>query len=273
MARKKMIVGVVGAAGYVGKGMVGLFQRAHDVVACDPVHGEGYYANAKQDSGRWDLAVLCVPTPMDTVSGACDVSIVESVFEWCRPHTGLVLVKSTVPPGTCERLSKSHGLDVHFSPEYMGEPRNFVAPWRTPDPTRPEMHGWVTVGGPRASEVLDFFTPCMSNDARYIATSSRAAEMAKYMENTYFALKVTFCNEIAKACKAFGVSYHQVRELWLADPRMHGDHTIVFPDSPGFGGKCLPKDLSALIVAAREAGVHLPLLNMVQAINNLQNCE
>ena len=74
------------------------------------------------------------------------------------------------------------------------------------------------------------------------------------MENIYFATKVTFANEMRKVCEAFGADYWMVREGWALDPRVDPMHTAVFPQNPGFGGKCLPKDLNALISAAREVG-------------------
>ena len=102
----------------------------------------------------------------------------------------------------------------------------------------------------------------------YILCDALSAEVAKYMENTFFAVKVTFVNEFFDIAKAYGVDYNVLREIWLADSRINRDHTDVYPDARGFSGKCLPKDLSALLAACEEAGVDAQLLKAVQEINN-----
>lgn len=267
MATRKRHVGIVGL-GYVGRGMERLFRLGgHHVELCDILMPN--YEDQKRRINECELAVICVPTPEDA-DGGCDTSLVEEVCEWLQ--TPLVLIKSTVNPGFTDSMNENYSYGqndrFHFSPEYMGEPRNYVAPWRAPDPRAPETHSWVTIGGPNADAVMDFFTPCMANDVKYRLTSNTAAEMAKYMENAYFAMKVTFCNEIAKLCEELGVKYKEVRSLWLLDPRMNGDHTVVFPDKPYFDGKCLPKDLSAIIQLAAEYAVSMPLLTAVRNIND-----
>ena len=254
-------VGIVGY-GHVGQGMDRLFTQAFSVGLYDPAYGE--YADRANVMGA-DLAVICVPTPQGP-DGAADVSLVEEAVAYL--DVPLILIKSTVPPGTTNRLAKEYGKAVHFSPEYMGEPVNFVPAWKYPDPRQPLTHDWVIVGGSQASDVLDFFLAVMSVDTRYVACTALEAELAKYMENAYFATKVSFCNEFARIADAFGVDYKRLRELWLLDPRMEADHTAVFKDKPGFGGKCLPKDLSAIIAAAEAVGVEPEVLKAVRSAND-----
>lgn len=245
--------------GYVGRGMERLFCDRFDVSVYDIEHQPDH----SQVMGA-DLAVICVPTP-ESEDGSADVSAVEqSVALIDAP---LIVIKSTVPPGTTDRLAAKYNKAVHFSPEYMGEPRNYVAPWRQPDPTDARSHSWVTVGGPKAHEVLEYFLAVMAVDVRYNATTALKAELAKYMENAYFATKVTFCNEFARICAAHDVPYMDVRELWLCDPRMEADHTAVFRDNPGYGGKCLPKDMAGIISASREAGYYPSFLAAVRDSN------
>lgn len=253
-----MKIAIVGH-GYVGKGMERLFGGRFELGIVDAATQPDRSAAAGAD-----LAVVCVPTP-ESPDGAADISAVEEVVGWL--DAPLIVIKSTVPPGTTDRLAAETGKAIHFSPEYMGEPKWFVPPWKYPDPRRPETHDFVIVGGPRASEVLDFFVAVMSPDTRYTACTAIEAELAKYMENTWFATKVTFCNEFAGIAGAFGVDYKRLRELWLLDPRMDPDHTIVFRNDPGFGGKCLPKDLAAIIAASTAAGYEPGLLKAVQAVN------
>lgn len=259
-------IGIIGM-GYVGTAMADLFARHFDVRAHDPAHA------LLRDRGNVmgvDLAIVCVPTPIDVDDGGADLSNIWEVCQWL--DAPLVCIKSTITPGTIDRLNRSivgpSGKDrFHFSPEYIGEGKNFVAPWRGLDPRDARSHPFVIVGGPQADDVLAYFQQVMAADARYVATSARAAELAKYMENAYFAAKVTFCNEFARIAQGFGVSYNELRALWTLDPRVEADHTLVFPDKPYFDGKCLPKDLSAIIEAAKAVDVDVPLLVAIRNIN------
>jgi UDPglucose 6-dehydrogenase len=270
-----MKIGIIGF-GYVGRGMAELFAPAFEIVCFDKLDysapGQEWREGAgKKEINGCDLAIVCVPTP-EGEGGACDIAAVGEVIAWCEAP--LILIKSTVPPGTTERLAAATKKVIHFSPEYMGEPKNFVAPWRHPSPRHASMHDFVIVGGPRADDVLGFFQKVMAADARYIrAESATAAELAKYMENAFFATKLGFIFEFAEIAKAFGVSYNHLRELWLSDSRIGGDHTIVHSEAPFFAGKCLPKDLAAIIDAAAAKGVTPELLIAVDSANRARRAQ
>lgn len=258
-------VGIIGM-GYVGKGMLKLFQRAHDVTWYD------VETQPERDMVLGvDLAVICVPTPMQP-DGSCDTSIVEEVASWV--DAPLVLIKSTVPPGTTDRLNQNDKKPgawarFHFSPEYMGEPRNYVPEWKYPDPRLPHKHDFVIVGGMQAERVLDLIVPCMGPHTRFISTDTRSAELTKYMENAYFAMKVSFVTEFRNLARLLDVDWYTLRSQWLLDSRVEPDHTMSFANDPGWGGKCLPKDVNAICHAAREAGGSSPLLEAVIAVNNI----
>lgn len=87
------------------------------------------------------------------------------------------------------------------------------------------------------------------------------------MENCFLALKVTFCNEFYDIAERFGIDYNELRELWLLDPRIGRSHTFVLPDDRGFGGKCLPKDVSAMVQSACAASYAPQLLMAVLETN------
>lgn len=253
-----MKVAIIGH-GYVGKAMDRFFRRNFDIAIY------GIATQPDRDAVRGaDLAVICVPTPQ-TADGAADVSAVEDAVAWL--DVPLIVIKSTVPPGTTDRLAKEYGKAVHFSPEFIGELSNFSAPWKYPDKSRVEMHSFTIVGGERASDVLEFFQRGQASDAHFVACAAVEAELAKYMENTFFALKVTFCNEFFDIIEAFGADYKRVRELWLLDPRFDPSHTLVFRHDRGFGGKCLPKDIAAIVAAAQANGCEPALLKAVIACN------
>ena len=97
--------------------------------------------------------------------------------------------------------------------------------------------------------------------------SAVVAELAKYTANLYWATRVTFVNEMAAVAAAHGVEWGEVRNAWLQDERVHLAHTLMAGFPPGFGGRCWPKDLSALIAASEEAGYKAEFLTAVQDAN------
>lgn len=252
--KKIAIVGM----GVVGKGMKHLFEKRFDIVGYD-IGGDREKVNG------CDMAVICVPTPMKE-NGSCDISAVEEVVSWLE--TPLILIKSTIPPGTTSMLREKYGKKVNFSPEYMGESSYFTPYWKYPDPERAETHTFVIVGGKEASEILNVFMKVMSVDTKYMAVSAEEAELTKYMENTFFATKVSFCNEFYDIAKLFGVDYKKLRELWLLDSRINPNHTLVFEDKRGYGGKCFPKDIAGIVDASEKKGYEPTLLKAVIKTND-----
>lgn len=260
---KKMIkkIGIVGY-GVVGKGMEDLLSTNFEGCKYDPFLETG--VGSKEMINKCDLAIVCVPTPMKE-DGSCDISIVEEVVSWLEAP--IILIKSTIPPGTTKYLREKYNKKVNFSPEYMGESSYFTPYWKYPDPERANTHTFVIVGGEEASEILNIFMKVMSVDTKYIACDSTEAELVKYAENTFFATKVTFCNEFYSIAKTFGADWKKIREMWLLDSRINPNHTLVFEDARGFSGKCFPKDLSAIIKSSELAGYEPKLLKAVELVN------
>lgn len=249
-------VGIVGY-GVVGKGMASIFKNK-EVVVYDPSKG----FDDKDELNSCELAIICVPTPQKE-DGHADTSAVDEVLGWLT--NPLILIKSTVPPTYTERKRDALNKSICFSPEYLGESRYYTAPWKYPDPSEPRTHDFMIIGGEEshAVAVWEFFKDEMGVDTRVAFCTSTEAELAKYMENTYFATKVTFCNEWADIAQTFGVEYDVLRELWLLDPRVERMHTAVFKNSRGYGGKCYPKDIAAIVSEAKDAGYEADLLGAV----------
>lgn len=176
-----------------------------------------------------------------------------------------VLLRSTVPPGTTDALAEATGKTICFWPEYVGETPFSSAYW-TDDSDMP----FVVLGGHPTDRraFLDDLMPLLGPTRRYFECSSVEAELIKYMENAFLATKVTFVNEFFELCRAFGADWDAVREGWLLDPRIGHSHTTVFPHDRGFGGRCFPKDLQAIIAAARQAGCDPELLGAVVETNS-----
>jgi UDPglucose 6-dehydrogenase len=257
-------VGIIGF-GVVGKVMKALFEPAYNVKFYDKVVYS--FPESLKDS---DLIIISVPTPMSE-DGSCDISAIEDAANIAIEYApnALVCIKSAIPPGTTDYLNEKYKTDkFHVSPEYIGEGTRFVAPWKYPDPRDNKSHDFVIVGGPRASEVLDYFSSVMAVDARYIIAEPLEVELTKRFENAFLATKVTFVNEASNICDAYGVDWKKVRELWLLDARIGRSHTGVFKEEPGYGGKCLPKDMSALIHESEIKGYDPSLLRSVKEAND-----
>lgn len=284
--RKK--IAVIGH-GYVGSAVERFFNRHFDVIVYDPKYFTGEEPDRvvnsdenvrilfsadeavnKAEANQADLAVICVPTP-EAEDHSVDLSFVRGSVAWLT--TPLILIKSTVPPGTTDMLRETADQNICFSPEFIGEGKYVVQWWKDknyPHPTDMKYHDFQIVGGPTnaARKILEFFKTVTGPEPKYVVTTSKTAELCKYMENAWGATKVTFCNEFANIAAAMGVDYDELRELWLMDGRVERMHTAVFMDKRGFGGKCYPKDVNGIVEASKQAGYTPELLQSVLAVND-----
>lgn len=247
-----MKIAIIGT-GAVGMGMAKLFE---DAVLYDEPKGIG----GRAEVNACDLAFVAVPTPQ-APDGSSDTSIVEEVVSWLGTPT--IVLRSTVSVGMTRRLATSYRKDIVFQPEY--------GPAETPDHPFNDLRNvrWIILGGePGPSKrALRAWQSVYSSDVTVRFTTWEAAELAKYMENAFLAIKVTFCNELYEIAERVGVDYDELRELWLMDPRIGKTHTWVPPEARGFGGRCLPKDLAALIRTAEERAYAPELLREVVRSN------
>jgi UDPglucose 6-dehydrogenase len=244
-------IGIVGC-GFVGQAMLRLFG---DCPVYDPAKGR----TDKDAINRCRFAFVCVPTPTGP-RGECDTTLVEETVHWVESE--LVIIRSTVAPGTTDRLRRETGKRIVFQPEYIGE--TVAHPLLDH-----QAQGFSVLGGPieDTSAVADLYKRYYHASHRFYFTTALCAELAKYMENAFYATKVTFCNEFFDIARTFGVDYNELREVWLADPRISRDHTFVYPEDRGFGGKCLPKDTAGIIAAAEGQGYSPLLLRAVMEVN------
>jgi UDPglucose 6-dehydrogenase len=251
-------IGVIGV-GYVGSAMIKLLKPTCQVVSYDIRRdGDAYPA---EELAECDFSVICVNTPM-AEDGSCMVANAIRAVE--RVPTERVLIKSTVSPGTTDALRVATGKQVCFSPEYLRESTYGGPEWR-------DMAGigFSVVGGEPSDTrwLVESLMPLYGPAHRWYQCSSLEAEIIKYMENAWLATKVTFVNEFYDICRVLGADFTRVREGWLMDPRVGYSHSAVFLGSRGYSGKCLPKDLSAIVSSARKAGYDPSLMSAVQATN------
>ena len=265
-----MKIGVIGY-GYVGKAMASFYSSRYDIhvfdkhlqIDGDQIDGFTFYSDEKEFVKNIDVGVVCVPTPRGD-DGSCDTSIVESVLDWLVAD--LIIIKSTVPIGFTDSMKQKLNKNIVFSPEYCGESK-YWTPYEFHTQVV-ETPFFVFGGDPKdTSMAVDLYLPIAGPVKRYIQTKAKTAEMAKYMENTFYATKITFCNEMYDICESMGIDWNESREIWLADPRINPMHTAVFKKDRGFGGKCLPKDLSAMISISEKNNTESFLLKAVQKSN------
>jgi len=228
-----------------------------ETIVYDPYKPE--LAGNRDKINACDVVFVCVPTPMDD-DGSCNTSIVEEVVGWVEAP--LIILRSTVTPGTTDRLAAKFNKRIVFQPEYLGETTAHVF-------GNMAEREFIVLGGTSAavSHAADFYKNYYNAYVRYYFCDAVTAEVAKYMENAFYAVKVTFVNEFHDVAQAHGVDFNLLREIWLADPRISRDHTFVYPRSRGFAGKCLPKDCNAIVHSCRERGYEPRLMAATLKIN------
>jgi UDPglucose 6-dehydrogenase len=215
---------------------------------------------------------VCVPTPMYP-DGSCDTSIVDEVLSeianvpLIKKPKRIVVIKSTIPPGTTEKFNQKFGnkMAVIFNPEFLTE-ANALQDMRE--------QNRIILGGPRPyiNSVRNVFMRAFPK-VPIIKTSSTTAEMVKYVTNCTLAVKVSLANEFSQICesldeKGHNIDYDKVIEYAKFDKRLGDSHWSVPGPVPtekgehvrGFGGHCFPKDINALIYVANENGVNPTVL-------------
>ena len=205
-----------------------------------------------------DSIFVCVPTPMFE-SGECDLSIVESVVDSIddlltreQAHDKAIIIKSTVVPGTVEALAKKYPkLNFVFNPEFLTERKarlDFINTSR------------IVLGGKnkRTIKIVEDLYRIRFPHTKIIKTDFATAQLIKYMANCFFATKVSFMNEMYQISQAANANWNQAIDGFISDGRIGNSHIDVpgHDGDLGFGGKCFPKDLNAMIARAEEIGVN-----------------
>ncbi len=221
-----------------------------------------------------DISLICVGTP-STPSGGLSTAFLEQVTREIghalaeHEDWHVVVYRSTMLPGTCEGLliplleqlsGKRAGVDfgVCVNPEYLREGTS-VADYF--DPPK------IVVGAsdPRSHDSAMALYEGLPGP-RY-PVPIRIAEMTKYVDNSFHALKVCFANEIGAVCSSLDLDSHAVMDIFLADTKLNLGPAYLRPGF-AFGGSCLPKDVRALTHLARRSEVDIPLLTNVIASND-----
>jgi len=291
--------------GYVGTVCAGcLAKDGHEVIGVDPVRTKVDLINAGRSpiieadigevigetvkAGRLratcdqdqairdsELSFVCVGTPSQT-NGNLDLKYIRRVCELIggalrtKPSRHTVVIRSTILPGTMRQIviplleeysgkRAREGFGICNNPEFLREGsavRDFNSPPKT-------------VIGESDSASGNLLAALYSKlDAPLIRTSLETAEMVKYVDNCWHALKIGFANEIGSFCKSLSVDSHEVMKIFCEDKKLNISPAYL---SPGFafGGSCLPKDLRALTYKAKTHDLELPILTSILPSNEL----
>ena len=255
-----MKIGIIGQ-GYVGGAIKMGFKEHYDIETYDKFDlAKSTRSSIKRVVEFTDVIFVCVPTPMRK-DGTCYTGIVEEVIreinETADGH--IVVIKSTVPPGTTDRINAEYTKStVIFNPEFLTE-ANFIDDFKN--------QNRIILGGDRkgTSKVRQLYSRLFPQ-ATIVKTGAKHAEMVKYFTNCFLATKVSFANEMKHICDSIDLDYDKVVEYATYDERLGKSHwSVPGPDGDlGFGGHCLPKDLSAMVNGFDTLG----LLEAVEQVND-----
>lgn len=240
--------------------------------------GRLHFTTDKESAHRdADMIFICVGTPSDE-RGHTDLKYVQSaaddigdVIKKLGPNQKpkVIVVKSTVPVGTTfmvrdrirERVGPSIPFEVADNPEFLKEGAA-IDDFNKPDR--------VVVGVEKESvgEMMrDLYDPFVRNGHPIFIMDVLSAEMVKYASNNFLATKISFINEMANLCEAYGANINRVREGMCSDKRI--GHQFLYPGL-GYGGSCFPKDTLACIMMGDKVGIEATLSKSVHAVNQKQ---
>ncbi len=243
-------IGVVGGACKFGFELIGHNVSVHDIA----------HDTVLEDVLDTEVVYICVPTPRAN-DGSCDTTIVREVILELKElgYDGVVAIKSTVVPGTTESLRKETGLNVCFVPEFLRErcaKEDFI------------YNNNVLVIGANTKEQFEIIKETHGSLPVHIVHSKVIeAELIKYFSNTYKAMRITFANTFHKLCEELGAEYDVVKNSFLFHGLGEGHYLNVNKEFGGFGGMCLPKDLSALNSLVKDLKLNVKFFDTILSEN------
>jgi len=210
-----------------------------------------------------EFIFICVPTPMFEDYSGMDMGIVDSVVDEIAPLVKgtdkIVIVKSTVLPGTTAKYIKKYPkVNFAMNPEFLTQNnanKDFLNPARTV----------IGVSSERVGERMKrLYQTILIETQPYYIMDTTSAEVTKYMSNLVLASKVILANEFYYLSKKVGADYDKVRKAVEADPRIGTHLRTPGPDGDfGFGGACFPKDMIGIIGIAKKLKVDISVLEAV----------
>lgn len=211
-----------------------------------------------------EFIFVCLPTPMKDDESGIDLSIIKEMVSEIAKYTNgtdkIVVLKSTITPGTTNQLEKTHPkTQFCFNPEFLTE-ANFLEDFLRADRTV------IGAGNDLVSRRVAVVYRQRFPKTIIYQTDPTTAEAVKYFANAFLSVKVTFANFFYDYCQKIGIKYEEVKRMAAKDARIVDSHLDV-TTMRGFGGKCFPKDLVALLGEFKKAGVETSLLDSMWKYN------
>jgi len=187
--------------------------------------------NTKKDQ-KYDVTFICVDTPLEEDNTLNIEEVKNAILE---NESDIYVIKSTCPIGTVDKLINETGKTIIFSPEYYGKTQH----------CNNYDFDFTILGGEKDAciKVVQLLQYCYDGRHQFRITDSKTAELVKFMENSFLAAKVSFCISFWEMCNKYGISYEELRELFLLDNRVNPSHTFVYSDTPYWDSHCLNKDV------------------------------
>tara|TARA_R110002020_G_scaffold115843_1_gene265980 strand:+ start:860 stop:1714 length:855 start_codon:yes stop_codon:yes gene_type:complete len=245
--------------GVIGRGFVGdaVYQNLKNTISYDIDKDLSDVDSLSELCARCKLIYVCLPTPMNS-DGSADLSIIWDVMKEADEYAtceNIFVLKSTVPPGTCERaLNMTENINLVFSPEFLTEAK-YISDFKN-------CNRVIYGGRPNHTRMCIEHMRSEYPNKHYVMTNHKTAEMIKYFTNNLLSVRISFANEMRQICEAIGVSYGEVKDIAILDERISNSHLDTpGPDGDaGFGGTCFPKDIRAMMHFASSWGVDCKVL-------------
>lgn len=185
---------------------------------------------------HYDFAFICVDTPYVSEKNPCDLTYVKAALK--QNNADIFIIKSAILPGTVDKLKAETGKRIIVSPEYYGNTQhcnNFE-------------FNFTILGGDKEDclKVQQMLQNAYDGRHTFHIVDAKTAELVKYMENSWLATKVSFCNQFYDIAQKCNVDYETLRELFILDPRVNPSHTFVYKDKDYWSSHCLDKDVPAI---------------------------
>jgi UDPglucose 6-dehydrogenase len=248
----------------LSKGSVPILEEGLDRLVEEGLHTSklAFTSDPVAVAGR-DFVFLCLPTPQSD-DGSADLGYVKEACASIAPHLSeraIVITKSTVPVGTTKVVAEALGRDdvpVVSNPEFLSQGtavKDFLHPDR------------IVIGAEDREVALRVASLYLGLAAPWVVTDPASAELIKYVANSFLAVKLSFVNAVAAVAESVGADVEDVLAGVGHDRRI--GHDFLRP-GPGWGGSCLPKDTSALVRIAADAGYDFALLDAAIGVNLAQ---
>ncbi len=252
-----MKLGIIGL-GVVGKANAKGFKLKKHKIFLHDISINSRIENLKDT----EIIFICVPTP-SRKNGACNTDIVESVIKELKKVSfkGIIAIRSTVAPTFTERMIKKYkNKNICFVPEFLRE--------RTASFDFIKKHKLCLVGT-RSQKIYNKIVKSHKGLAEnFVKLTPNEAELVKYFNNVYAALKITFANNMFEIAKKVKANYSKIKNTYMYMGRSKDTYLDANDNLRGYAGVCLPKDTRALIHFIKKNKINLELIKILEKDNN-----